>query len=101
MPHKERAIVDRREQMALRALDDRFTTSELAEMFGVSRPTVRLWRERYRENGRAGLEDRSHATRSCPHRTTIGLEPFDEALWTVHFHRFVIGKLDEVKTEFV
>ena len=65
MPHKERAIVDRREQMALRALDERFTTSELSEMFGVSRPTVRLWRERYRDQSLDLLRRTVRATPPC------------------------------------
>jgi transposase InsO family protein len=69
MPYKERTIVDWREEMALRALDKRYTVSEVARAFGVSRPTVRLWRERYREQGRGAMLDRSHAPESCPHRT--------------------------------
>ena len=43
-------------------------------MFGVTAPTVRLWRARYREDGRAGLEDRSHAPKTCPHRTSESIE---------------------------
>lgn len=74
MPFEERMIVDLREEMALRALDQRHSVSEIAAMYGVTRPTVRLWRDRYRELGRAGLEDRSHATHSCPHRTSEEIE---------------------------
>jgi putative transposase len=74
MPIEEKTIVDIREEMALLALDERYTVREVAEMFGVTRPTVRLWRERYRENGRAGLQDRSHAPQKCPHRTAAEIE---------------------------
>jgi putative transposase len=74
MPLTERTIVDLREEMARRALDPRLTLGEVAQMFGVSRPTVRLWRERYRQQGRAGMSDRSHAPHSCPHRTAEELE---------------------------
>jgi putative transposase len=74
MPIKERTIVDIREEMALRALDDRYTVTEVGEMFGCSRPTVRLWRDRYRQFGRAGLEDRPHAPVRCPHRTDTAIE---------------------------
>lgn len=70
----ERTIVDIREEIALMALDRRFTVTEVALWYGVSRPTVRLWRDRYREQGRAGLEDRSHAPRTCPHRISEELE---------------------------
>jgi transposase InsO family protein len=74
MPFLEKTIVDIREQMVLAALEGRTSVTEVAELFGVSRPTVRLWRERYRQQGRPGLEDRSHATRSCPHRTGETIE---------------------------
>jgi len=70
----EKTIVDIREEIALAALDQGSTVSEVAEQFGVSRPTVRLWRDRYRHEGQSGLADRSHATRSCPHRTATALE---------------------------
>jgi transposase InsO family protein len=74
MPIRERTIVDIREEMARMASDERFTVTEVALRYGVSRPTVRLWRERYREGGRAGLIDLSHAPRSCPHRTCDAVE---------------------------
>lgn len=74
MPLQEMTIVDWREQMALQALDSRYTVTEVAIMYGVSRPTVRFWRERYRSEGRSGLEDRSHAPESCPHRTPAAIE---------------------------
>ena len=74
MPLTERTIVDLREEMARRALDERYTVTEVAEMFGVSRPTVRLWRDRYREMGRAGLIDQSHAPHVIPHRTAEDIE---------------------------
>lgn len=70
----ERTIVDIREEIALMALDRRFTVTEVAQRYGLSRPTVRLWRDRYREQGREGLEDRSHAPRTCPHRMSDELE---------------------------
>lgn len=56
MPLEERTIVDIREEMALAALEAGATVTEVAIRFGVSRPTVRLWRERYRKEGRSGLE---------------------------------------------
>src|SRR3954464_15996198 len=74
MPIRERTAVDIREEMALMAMDERFTVSEVALRYGVTRPTVRLWRERYREGGRAGLVDRSHAVHGCPHRTSEAVE---------------------------
>src|ERR1043166_4647024 len=74
MPIEEKTIVDIREQIALAALEKGATVTEVAEQFHTSRPTVRFWRDRYREEGRAGLSDRSHATRNCPHRTVVEVE---------------------------
>src|SRR5438270_2160816 len=74
MPIKERTIVDIREEMARLAVDERYTGTEVAERYGYSRPTVRLWRDRYREGGRAGLVDLSHASHECPHRTSESVE---------------------------
>lgn len=74
MPFEERTIVDIREQMALKALDERFSVTEVALMFGVSRPTVRLWRDRYREFGRTSLEDRSHRPHNSPKQTSEEIE---------------------------
>ena len=74
MPIQERTIVDIREEISIRALDGRWSVSELSRMYDVSRVTIRLWRDRYREGGRGGLEDRSHAAGSCPHKTDAAIE---------------------------
>lgn len=74
MPIKEKSKVDYREEIARMAMDERVGVSKTARQFGVSRPTVRMWRDRYRELGRSGLEDRSHATQSCPHKTSEEIE---------------------------
>src|ERR1700748_3611259 len=74
MPTLERTIVDIREEMARAAADERYTVSEVAVRYGVSRPTVRLWRDRYREGGRVGLVDLSHAPHECPHRMSERVE---------------------------
>jgi transposase InsO family protein len=43
-------------------------------MAGVSRQTVHKWLRRFREEGLAGLNDRSSVARRCPHRTSAGVE---------------------------
>jgi transposase InsO family protein len=51
--------------------DDRhglYTRAELCARYGISRKTGYKWLERYNEEGRRGLKDRSHAPHSCPHR---------------------------------
>jgi transposase InsO family protein len=60
--------------MVLRALKGKHTLSEVASEFGISIPTVRLWRDRYRELGRSGLSDRSHAPHSSPLKTDAKVE---------------------------
>jgi transposase InsO family protein len=46
-----------------------FNFAELCAFFGISRKTGYKWVERWKAEGRLGLQDRSHATLSCPHRT--------------------------------
>lgn len=74
MPIEETTQVDVREQIARMAMNEKIGVSRAARHFGVSRPTVRLWRDRYRKLGRSGLEDRSHATNTCPHKTSEEIE---------------------------
>src|SRR3990172_3738306 len=45
-----------------------FNFTELCAFFGISCKTGYKWVERWKAEGREGLEDRSHATHSCPHR---------------------------------
>ena len=74
MPLEGESVMQLREEMAIRALNERYTVTEVAKLFGVTRPTVRLWRDRYREQGRAGLSEHSHAPEKCPHRTSREVE---------------------------
>jgi transposase len=46
----------------------------VADRYGVSRQSVHGWLRRYRAEGLAGLEDRSHRPRSCPHRVSVQVE---------------------------
>ena len=45
-----------------------FSMTELCERYGISRKTGYKWLERYVEEGRKGLVDRSPAPKVCPHR---------------------------------
>ena len=51
-----------------------YSVSELAARFGVSRPTVYTWLERYRDGGADALTDRSHARRMQSHQTPPEVE---------------------------
>jgi len=48
--------------------------TEVAARYGVSRQSVHGWLRRYRAEGLAGLEDRSHRPRSCPHQASVQVE---------------------------
>ena len=51
-----------------------WSQAEVARRFRVSRPTVAKWWRRYREEGAAGLRDRTSAPCSNPRRTAAALE---------------------------
>jgi transposase InsO family protein len=48
--------------------------TEVAEQYGVSRQSVHSWLARYREEGVAGLEDRSHQVHNHPWRIPAEIE---------------------------
>ena len=51
-----------------------WTMTDLCERYGISRKAGYARLQRFEEEGEAGLEDRSRAPRSCPHRTAEELE---------------------------
>jgi transposase InsO family protein len=51
-----------------------WTVTAAAESMNISRQCAHKWWRRYRDNGLAGLEDRSSRPRSCPHQTPARLE---------------------------
>lgn len=54
----------------LRAYDTGvFTVTELCVRYGISRQTFYEWQRRRDSSDERWFEDRSHATKSCPHRT--------------------------------
>lgn len=57
-----------------RVLAEGWPPAHAAAMAGVSRCTAYKWLRRWREEGLAGLEDRSSRPRRCPHRTPAVVE---------------------------
>ena len=74
MPFKESSILSQREELCRLALLPGANLSELGRRFGVSRPTIYKWRERYRTEGVAGLADRSRRPRTSPSKTAPEVE---------------------------
>ena len=61
-------MAEQRYQAVLAVIGDGETVTGVAARFGVSRKTVHVWLARYEAEGLAGLADRSHRPRSCPHQ---------------------------------
>jgi putative transposase len=69
MPWKEATKVSEREELIRKWQSDQYGVSDLAEVFGISRPTAYRWIRRFEQEGEAGLKDRHSRPGSCPHRT--------------------------------
>jgi len=69
MPWKEATKMSERAKLIRKWQSGLYTVTELAEEFGISRPTVYEWTKRYDSEGEAGLIDRPPVPKSCPHRT--------------------------------
>lgn len=67
MPWMETCAVELRESLVLAMLAGEASVAELCRRAGVSRKTAYKWLQRYKADGRIGLEDRSRARHSQPH----------------------------------
>ena len=70
MPWMETSPVDQRTQFLAEQRRGLYTMQELCDRYAISRKTGYKWLARVREDGRRGLEDRSRAPHSCPHKTS-------------------------------
>ncbi len=61
MPWRSETVMDQRVEFVLRARSGKEKMAALCREFEISRPTGYLWRQRYRQAGVMGLNDRSHA----------------------------------------
>ena len=69
MPWKETDPMCQRTEFVALHRSGLFSVTELCHRFGISRKTGYKWLERFEQEGADGLRERSHATRSCPHKT--------------------------------
>ncbi len=67
-------------------LDGLFSVTELAARFGVSRPTVYKWIDRYRDGGVDALADRPSIARTQPGQTLTETETLIVACRKAHPH---------------
>lgn len=66
--------MEQRYQAVLAVIGDGVEVTEAASRFGVSRQTLHRWLARYERAGLAGLADRSHVPRGCPHQMDPAVE---------------------------
>ncbi|HZA80154.1 MAG TPA: IS481 family transposase [Actinomycetes bacterium] len=69
----ELSVVEQR-YVAVQEVLGGMPVTEVADRYGVSRQSVHGWLRRYRAEGLAGLQDRSHRPRSCPHQASVQVE---------------------------
>lgn len=67
MTHRNAKLTVYSRHFILQRLQQGFTQAEVAATAGVSRSTVAKWAKRYREEGIAGLQDRSSRAHTCRH----------------------------------
>jgi len=73
MTHRNARLTVRTRLELIQQVEDGWPQTEVARQFRVSRATVGKWIRRYREEGVAGLEDRSSVPRHNPRLTPPGL----------------------------
>lgn len=84
MPWKTDTPMDNRLKFVLLAQSGEFTITELCERFKISRKTGYKWIERYQQEGRSGLTDRSSAPKQVHHRTPDEIEKVITAVRRKH-----------------
>ena len=83
MPWRELKPMDQKTQFIADYLRQTLDTTELCQLYGISRKTGYKWIERYLENGPQGLEERSRRPGTCPNQTPDAIV---EALIAVRQH---------------
>ena len=73
MPWRAKGMREQRVEFVVRVSRGE-SISELCREYGISRPTGYLWVRRFREQGVAGVETRSHRPFLSPRQTAAGIE---------------------------
>ncbi len=81
-----RLTIVRREELAKQVLEGRLSLKEAMAEFKLSRQTVAKWVRRYRDDGVAGLKDRSSRPHRSPRSTSkekiMEIEQLRRQRWT-------------------
>lgn len=103
MPWKEVTRVSERLNLCRLADEEKYTVSELARSFGVSRKTIYKWLARYRVEGDAGVFDRSKRPLSSPNEvdqsivdTIVDLKEKYPQWGPRKLHKLLVDDLGEV-----
>ncbi len=70
MPWKVINQMELKTQLVTDFNKEHFSITDLSQKYGISRPTVYKWIERYKRFGIQGLKEQSRAPQYCPHRTS-------------------------------
>jgi len=65
--------MDLKLQLVTDLKEERLSITDLSKKYGISRPTVYKWFDRYETTGIEGLKEQSRAPLQCPHRTPQGI----------------------------
>ena len=74
MPFRETNPMEERIALLREFESGAFSVTELCRRHGISRETFYVWKERRDSGDLRWFEDRSHATKNCPHATSARLE---------------------------
>ena len=72
--HRNAPLTPQGRLRLVRRIESGWSITATAESMNVSRQTAHKWWHRYRNEGTAGLEDRSSRPHTCPHQTPPELE---------------------------
>lgn len=70
MAWKVKDILNMKEEIIKRALEDHVPITRLAKEYNITRPTIYKWIKRFNENGIDGLVELSRRPHNAPNRTT-------------------------------
>lgn len=71
MPWRTTDLVTIREEFVKQALSGKYPVAALCNAYGISEKTGHKWLNRFKEEGRLGLSDRSHIPHDTPHKMPL------------------------------